>query len=410
MKIIENYKGLPKSIYFLFLVQVINRLGDFVFPFLSLLLTQKLKFSMATTGTIVMIASVVGVPASFIGGKIADKSSRKLTYILGQSFAAIVILICGFINIPNLTVALLIASSFFNGFVRPTISAMVADLLPASKRQMGSSLLYLGINFGVAVGPIIAGFLFNNYLSLLFIIDALTSFIAVIIVLILIPDTKAVKHVGEDRIEEKEEKGNLLQILLKRPFVICFFGVDMIYSLAYRQCSFSMPIMMNKVFGYSGSSKYGFLMSVNALTVVALTIFVMHVTKRFRTLTNMAFSGLFYAVGFGMISIIGNSYLLFIISTVIWTMGEILGATNFGVYLANNSPRNCRARFGAVGELISSIGGAIGIFGAGKLIESYGINMIWRVIFIIVLLGAGLMLTLQYFQTKRVEQKIAHEI
>ncbi|URZ07815.1 MDR family MFS transporter [Clostridium felsineum] len=406
MKIINNYRGLPKSIYFLFVVQVINCLGNFVFPFLSLLLTQKLKFSTSLTGTIVMVASVVGVPASFLGGRIADKISRKLTYILGQSLAAVAIMVCGFIRVPELIVTLLIASAFFNGFVRPSISAIVADLLPPSKRQMGSSLLYLGINFGVAIGPVVAGFLFNNYISLLFILDAVTSFIAVFIVIVFVKDTKPIKHKGEDNIEEKDEEGNLIQILLKRPFVVAFFGIDMIYSLVYRQCSFSMPITMNSIFGNSGSSKYGFLMSVNAITVVVLTVFVMHLTKKFKTLSNMALSGAFYALGLGMISVIGNNYLLFILSTVIWSIGEILGATNTGVYISNNSPRNCRARFGAVGELIASLGGAIGIFISGKVIDSFGVNTTWIIVFVLALLGAAFMLILQGVQKRYINFKI----
>lgn len=398
MKILNNYKGLPRSIYFLFIVQVVNRLGDFVFPFLSLLLTQKLQFSTAKAGSIIMIASLVGIPASFIGGKFADKISRKKTYIVGQGLAAISILICGFIKTPTVIVVLLIASAFFNGFVRPSMSAMVADLLPAEKRQIGSSLLYLGINFGVALGPIIAGFLFNNYLSLLFIGDALTSFIAVSIVCIFVEDTQPLKIIGKARIEEKEEEGNIVEILLKRPFIVCFFAIDIIYAVIYRQSLFSLPIMMTKVFGYGGSSKYGFLMSVNAITVVTLTVFIMQFIRKLRTLTNMAIVGAFYALGFGMICIIGRNYMFFIISTIVWSIGEIIASTNFGVYVANNSPRNCRARFGAVGEIVSSAGAALGTFVAGKYIDIYGINTVWMAIFVLALIGGALMLVLQYFQ------------
>ncbi|NRZ45918.1 MFS family permease [Clostridium beijerinckii] len=59
-------------------------------------------------------------------------------------------------------------STFFNGFVRPAFQSMIQDILSKEERQAGFSLNYLAINAGVAIGPIIAGFLFNNLLPLLF--------------------------------------------------------------------------------------------------------------------------------------------------------------------------------------------------------------------------------------------------
>lgn len=62
------------------------------------------------------------------------------------------------------------------------MDAMVADILPPEKRQTGYALEYLGINIGVALGPLLAGMLFKRMLPLLFIGDAITSFIAVFLV------------------------------------------------------------------------------------------------------------------------------------------------------------------------------------------------------------------------------------
>lgn len=398
MNIFNTYKNLPKSVYVLFFVQIINRFGDFVFPFLSLLLTKKLGFSFATTGLVVMTASIVVIPASLLGGKFADQLSRKKTYLIGQSLAACFILICGFIKSPSLIIVLLILSAFFNGFVRPTISAIMADVLPSEKRQAGSSLLYLGINIGVSIGPMVAGFLFNNFLPLLFIIDALTSFTAVFIVFKLIEETKPkAGNLKDTNHLEKEEHGNLLQALIKRPKVFIFLMINVLYSLAYREVSFSLPMTLNNIFTNSGSQKYGFLMSINALTVIFLTFIVINLTKKYKPLTNMVASGVFYAIGLGSIGLIGGSYPLFIISTILWTIGEIISATNKGVYMANNSPKNFRARFSAVDNLSSALGGAIGTSLIGTYMDFYGVNAVWPLIFIIASFATFLMLLLHIF-------------
>src|SRR5471030_759290 len=280
MNIFNTYKGLPKSVYALFFVQIINRLVDFVFPFLSLLLTQKMNYSYGLTGVIVMTASLVAMPASLLGGKFADQVSRRKTYLVGQTLAALSILICGVIKNSEVIVVFLIISAFFNGFIRPTISAIMADVLVPEKRQVGSSLIYLGINIGVALGPIIAGFLFNNYISLLFILDALTLFVAIFIFHIYIEETKPKIGVKiEKNLKEKEECGNLFQVLLKRPKLMIFLIINMFYSFAYSQITFSLPIMMSNVFTTNGSRNYGYLMSINAITVIFLTVIIIGITR-----------------------------------------------------------------------------------------------------------------------------------
>lgn len=402
MKFLNTYRGLPRSIYALFFVQIINRFGDFVFPFLSLLLTEKLKLSFGLTGTIVMTASLISIPAALLGGIFADQFSRKKTYLFGQSLAAVCILTCGFIKTPFLIVTLLILSAFFNGFVRPTISAIMTDNLAPEKRQIGSSLLYLGINIGVSVGPMVAGFLFNNFLPLLFIGDAFTSFIAVTIVIIYIQDTKPVHdNVKDKNMYEKEEHGNLFQALLKRPRILFFLTINIAYSFAYRQTTFTLPMMMNKVFNEKGPAKFGYLMSTNALTVIFLTFIIIGITKKFKTLTNMVSAGLFYAVGFGMIGIIGGNFYLYMFSTVLWTIGEILSATNKGVYIANNSPKNFRARFSSVDNLTSAIGAALGTFLIGKFMDHHAIEEVWSLLFIVVSIGTCLMAVLRIISTRK---------
>jgi MFS family permease len=401
MNIFNTYKGLPKCIYALFCVQIINRLGDFVFPFLSLLLTQKLNFSYSMTGLVVMTASLVAIPASLLGGRLADLVSRRKTYLIGQGLAALAVLICGVIKNPIAIIILLIVSAFFNGFVRPTISAITSDVLSPKKRQIGSSLTYLGINIGVALGPIIAGFLFNNYLSLLFIFDGLSSFIAIIIFYIFVEETMPQGgSVHEKNIKEKEASGNLIEVLLKRPSLTFFLIINMFFSFAYSQSTFSLPMMMNEVFKANGATKYGYLMSINAITVIFLTVLVIALTKRFKTLINVIIAGVFYMIGFGMIGLIGKSFSLYIISTILWSIGEVIAATNNGVYLANNSPQNFRARISGVSNLTSALAKAVGTSGLGKYIDCYGINEVWSLVFIVAFIGLCLMIALHIYNLK----------
>ncbi len=396
-----TYRGLPKSIYILFCAQVINRFGDFVLPFLTLYLTKKLGYSFETAGIVAMISSLVSIPGSLLGGKFADQIGRKKTYLIAQTLAGVFLIPCAFVDQPQIIVILLMLSTFCNGAVRPAISAIVADLLPPEERQLGFSLLYLGINLGVSLGPIVAGFLFNNHLSLLFIGDAITSFIAVTLVFIYIKETNPVHQEEVHNIsEEREEAGSIMTVLWKRPQILAFLVIDIAYTFVYTQHRFSLPLMLEDVFSNKGAEAFGYLMSINALTVLVMTVFIISITKRFKPLVNIIIAGVLYAIGFGMVGMI-SSFALFSVSTILWTVGEILVVTNHGVYMANSSPKNFRGRFNSIGVLSWASGSALGTSLMGKYIGTMGIRAVWPLTAAIAGTATVLMLSLHTYSLNR---------
>lgn len=397
---INNYKGLPKEMYVICFATLINRLGDFVVPFLALYLTQKIGMTASATGVIVTLSSVVGIPASILGGKISDMFGRKKIYTYAQSIAAVTLIPCAFTKSVSITIMCLLISTFFNGFVRPAFQSMIQDILSKEERQAGFSLNYLAINAGVAIGPIIAGFLFNNLLPLLFLGDTLTSLIAVFLVWKNIKETYPVN--SKLKVESKAEiaeKGNTFQMLWKRPALSLFLVLYMVYNFIYAQHKFSLPITLNAQFNNESAKLLGYIMSINAVTVLVLTIFIGFITKRNHQLTNMAFTGILYAIGFGMIGYIDN-FNFFIISTIIWTLGEILSSISSGVYVANNSPSNYRARLNAIMNLGRFLGTALSTFFSGAYIQVYGYKTLWFLIFFISIISGILMFVLKIFSVK----------
>lgn len=389
MSYFGSYKGLPKSVYIIFFAQIINRFGDFVLPFLSLFLVKKLGLSYQSAGVAVMLTSLSTIPGSFAGGKIADHFGRKKSYAFFQLSAGICLFFCAFLKNPQFIIVLVCMSSFFNGGVRPIISAIITDVLPADKRKMGFSLSYLGINLGVSLGPLVAGFLFNHYIPLIFIGDAITSLIAVILVMLNIketlPDNADNKCIID---EERSEEGNVFAVLMRRPKILVFLIINIVLSVVYTQHSFSLPMMLDNVFGSKGASNFGVIMSFNAVTVIVMTMVVTHATRKWKSLSTIAMAGLLYAIGFGMITFI-RSMPLYILSTLIWTIGEIMMVTNFGVYIANNTPQNYRARFNAVSHLSWAIGAALGTSLIGRYMDYFGVYAVWPLIFFLGIIGSG---------------------
>lgn len=401
-KLIYNYKGLPKGMYVLFFAQVINRLGDFVMPFLALYLTQKIGMTTVAAGIIVTISSIIIIPASMIGGKTADKFGRKKSYMYAQFLSAAALIPCAMTKNPHITIICLLVSTFFNGFIRPAFRSMMTDILSPRQRQAGFSLQYLGINVGVAIGPIIAGFLFDNMLPMLFLGDALTSFLALILVWKNIQETNpssVEKITKEVNFAEKAEKGNVFQMLYKRPHICFFMIISIAYSFVYSQYNFALPLTLKGIYGNNSAHIYGLLMSANAITVLVLTVFITALTKKNHPLTNMIIVGILYAIGFGMISYI-SGFSFFILSTVIWTSGEILSSISSGVYIANNSPNNYRARLIGISSVGWAIGASVSTSLSGAYMQIHGYKSIWSLTFFIALISALLMFGVKIFSVR----------
>lgn len=178
---------------------------------------------------------------------------------------------------------------------------------------------------------------------------------------------------------------------------IVFIGV--LYSIVYSQTHFLLPLTLSGLFGQKGAEFFGLVISVNALTVVLMTLPITHMMRGRKPLLGIALTGLLYAVGFGLIPSL-RTFIGFCISTVIWTMGEILVSMFSGVLTANYSPINLRGTFSSVSALSWSIGGAIGTFAAGKLFGILGSDGLWFSVGFLSLIAAGLSFALMFIEMR----------
>ncbi|MFA7128531.1 MAG: MFS transporter, partial [Sphaerochaeta sp.] len=165
------YAGLDKSIYTLFAVRIINRFGDFVQMLLVLILTVKLGMSDHEAGIFITFTIIATMVGQLTAGVVADKLARKYVLVFCQLMICVSYLLCAvFIESAffSLVPLLILLGSPFRGATHPITSSMVADFSSESDRGRSFSLLYLGTNIGVALGPMAAAFLYARSLPLLF--------------------------------------------------------------------------------------------------------------------------------------------------------------------------------------------------------------------------------------------------
>jgi len=100
-----------------------------------------------------------------------------------------------------------------------------------------------------------------------------------------------------------------------------------------------------------------------------------------------------------------------LLSTFIWTLGEILLRINAGVFIANHSPDTLRGRFNSLVTVSGSIGRIIGPPLLGIIIAGFGIRTIWIAIFVLSIIGSALMYLIYKYEihSKNSEDKGQNE-
>ena len=374
------YRGLPRPIYTLFLSTVINSVGVFVYPFLTLYLTQRLGYPPAKAGLFLTVASILYVPGSLLGSTLADSIGRKWVAVPCEILMNSCYLAAGFLEGTEWVPLLVLAALFFDGMVDPAREAMKTDVTSIENRQASFSLIYLGHNLGFAIGPVIAGLFFYRSPSWLFFGNAIAGFLSVLLIIFQIEETKPSKETIEEsrrwKSGERAEEGGALKALFSRPRLLAFSLSVTCFSYAYSQTLFALPLLTTALFGPGGAPLYGRMMALNGVVVVLLTPIIVMVGRRLTPLSNITISGLLYTIGFSLFAF-ATTEPVFLLLVSVYTIGEIVNATNQGYWIANNTPISHRGRFSAMLPIIMGTGHAIAPVIGGAIIQYTDLSVLW---------------------------------
>ncbi|MBB6024803.1 MFS family permease [Paenibacillus sp. JGP012] len=432
MSLFKTYAGLSRDIYYLCLARTINSMGDFIFSLITLVLTLQMGMSVVSAGIFVSMAALISGPGVLLGGYLSDLMGKKTIIISGQVLSALMIISCSFYS-GTITIGyLLIAVMFFISITRPAYNALIIQLCPEEKqRKSAFSLMYLGANLGIALGPLIAGFFIKDYVHIVFLsigtVFLISTFMIWKKVHVAAGDPAAQTLTGEPvhhthteqpqrkqqpRQQKHKQSGSpsrqpqgsnpspsrLFPMLLKNPLIVFFIVVSFLNYFIYMQYSFSLPLQMNQTFGEHGAAYYGSVMTINAISVILLTTLVLSATRSITALNSIAAGALFYGIGFGALYLLGDwpHFAIVVVSTVLWTIGEILVQTNINLYIASRVPDTHQGRFNGFLLFVGCLGYTLSPYLTGLFIRSLDMESVWIIILGISLFYALCMVLLWY--------------
>lgn len=370
-----TYHEFPLKFWVLVGANFIDRIGGtMIYPFFALYVTRKFSVGMTEAGLLFAVFAISGLFGSMIGGALTDKFGRRGIVLFGLVFSALSSVAMGFVSDLSLFYVLAFVVGLLGEVASPARQAMVADMLPAEQVGEGFGVMRVAGNLAWIVGPTIGGLLAAESYMLLFILDAITSLITAVIVYKLVLETRPQPSDEQPSQSFLETVAGYRHVAADKMFV-AFLITSMLMMIVYQQMYNTLSVYLRDVHGVSAQG-YGFMLSIDAATVVLFQFWVTRKVKPYPPMLMMLAGSLFYLVGFTMYGFV-SAYALFIVAILLITVGEMIVMPVSQALVARLAPEEMRGRYMAFFGLAWTIPAAVGPWAAGIILDNYDPNWVW---------------------------------
>ena len=397
-QLFSQYAGLKKEIYILFIGKLVTAMGSFVWPMLTFFLTTKLGLSDGTSTLLIATASVLSFPAALLGGKLADRFSRKNIIIIFDFLTISFYFLAAILPLTLGTAVILFLAGLFQTIESPAYDALNADYSTSKQRVKAYSLSYLGFNLGFNVGASVAGMLFEHFLRLAFCINGLAILVSTVLIIFFVHPQNAVSQDAEAMKESYseyelpiDEKVSVLTVLRQRPGLIYMLLLGCFASMPSNLVGILLPLQLKDAMGEAGATIYGYLNSLNGFVVILFTPIFTVLLKKFTEIPKTVLGLLLFVSGIAFFSIQTATAMLFV-GMFVFTLGEVITVLGNNPYTSRRVPASHRGRVGGISTVVHSAFSSLTQYLISFLLIATQSNykLLWAVFILIGLVAASL--------------------
>jgi MFS family permease len=356
---------------------VINKIGGFLSIFLVLFLTSK-GYSPAQAATALGVFGggyVVGVLA---GGAMSDRlGARNATVI---SMLATAVLTASLLYLPSYPLILGAAAlvGAIGQIFRPASAALLAELTPDSRQVMVFAMYRFGLNLGTTAAPLIGFGLYHlqgEHYDLLFWGEALIALGYAALAQVALP-ARAAAQAGAAAAGGADAGGGVgyAAVLRDRRYLVYILAA-LFNGIVYAQYLSTLPLDV----AASGVAIFWYTLAVS-LNGFIVIVFELPLTKLSQHWPTRFTVGAAYGlVGIGVACYglpLGPAVI--VSATLVWTIGEIIGAPTVWAYPGKVAPAHLRSRYIGSFQFMYALGAAIGPMAGGVLFSQVG-HRVWPI-------------------------------
>jgi MFS family permease len=391
----------PRPVRLLIAGTLVNRLGSFIVPYLTLVLLRDFHMREAEAARLLFAFGIGSVASILAGGFVTDRFGRRRTLLVSLFGSGVLAVAMGRVSSTAAFVPLLVAFGFIADLYRPASSAMISDLLPSSDRASGFAGVRMAVNLGWASGTALGGVLADWNWRLLFLGDGLTTLAFGVLVYFTIPETRPAAVVLQPEsppaavgagAPARPVFGRGPTNPLRDRVFLAMALAGFLLTLVFCNHLTVLPLTVTQSAGYP-AVVFGLLASVNGILIAFLEVSITARLKVFRRLRLAALGSLLVAAGFGMIGLLMH-WTWFLLAVVVFTAGEILSSPQAMAFIADWAPPEARGRYLSFYQAVWSVGFAVNPAIALPLHAALGERAFWGLMPLVAVPGVLVLLRL----------------
>lgn len=370
------YGGIPRRVWLLATVLLINRSGAMVIPFLTIYLTSKLGFSLEQAGLIVTVYGSGAIAGAWLGGKLSDTIGFAPVQFWSLVMNGLLFMLLGQMHtFPQVIATIFITGVFAESF-RPANSAAVVHYSDVTTRMRSYSLLRLASNLGFSIGPAIGGLLATVSYNLLFWTDGFTCVTAAILLRVFLKPVRNTGEKGEvtvkpvhDGVSAHNDKVFLFFLLLVAMYAICLFQLFNI-----------VPVYLKEKI-YMSEALIGVMMSVNGILIALIEMVLVYKLENKRPdVAYMSMGSILLGMAYLLFNLLPPVYGVAFAYIVMFTAGEMLSMPFMNNFWIHRSKAHNRGQYAGLYTIAYCVATIVAPTLGAFAVERIGFNNWWYIV------------------------------
>ncbi len=407
-----SFSGIPRIVWLLSGVSLINRTGTMVVCFLTIYLTQQLGFDLKEAGYVLVFYGIGTMCGLYIGGWLTDKIGFRLVQMWSLCCAGATFIGTMYVREFWAMCGMTFLFAFFGDAFRPANQVAIRMNSDDATRTRAFSLMRIAVNLAITVALIGGGLLVKLGWEWLFWVDGLTCFAAALLLFIFVKEKKETPQYKTEKSdknaqnnENSREKGlknakqNVEISAYKDRDYLFFVFLTLIGATVFMQILWTVPVFFKEVYHWD-EAQIGIATSFNAFIVMTVEMPLIFRIENRRSAM--------WFVRLGVV-LYGVSYLAFLLPTNLAVLAVILYMipTSFGeIFVMPFSTSWATKRAGTLRQgqymglygMAYSVSNVIAPLIGTQVISAFGYSALWLLMSV---MSAAAFIGFWYLQQKK---------
>jgi predicted MFS family arabinose efflux permease len=382
------FGGIPRPVWWLSLVMLVNRSGTMVIPFLTVYLTSR-GFTLAQAGSVMAAFGVGAFLGGYLGGRLTDMFGFFRVQVASLVLNGILFVVLGYMeSLAQIMICVFVLSTCGEAF-RPANAAAIGAYSNEDNRTRSYSLNRLAINLGWAIGPAAGGILASINYKLLFWVDGATCTVAGLLLYLFL--AKGSRRDGHNNPQARtsgaasayKDKVYLAGMFFILLVALCFFQLFSIIPVYYKEHVGLSEVVIGAVLASNG-----------ILIVLVEMVLVYRLEQHKRPLLYIFYGAVVIGVSFLLLAV--APVLTFVaLSMVVITFGEMLLFPFTNDFWVSRTDARNRGQYAAIYTMTFAVAHVLSPLLSSRIAAVLGFPALFVIDFILCCLGGAGFIWLQ---------------